>query len=95
LGILETASRSLRSKPKQKGKQRKTLQKAKYTFNSSSRHTEAYGNYFNPDPAVESRVLGLSDLVRVEFLHRYLTAYNANVEIEFQGTSQKFGAWQH
>ena len=70
LGILETASRVSKSKAKQKGKQRKTLQKAKYIFNSLSKHTQAYKDYFNPDPAVENRVLGLSDLVRANVLQR-------------------------
>jgi len=63
LGILETGSRSMKGKSKARGKQRKTLQRPKYVFNWSSKRKSAYKDYFNPDYAVESQMLGLSDLV--------------------------------
>lgn len=49
-------------KAKQSTKLR-TMTKTKYTFLRAAKKTEAYQNYFNPDPKVEKIILGLSDLV--------------------------------
>ncbi|KAJ7024255.1 HORMA domain-containing protein [Mycena alexandri] len=51
-----------RGKSKAKGKQpkqRKNVQKSKYVFNRASLSTIEYSNYFDPDHAVESRLLDL------------------------------------
>ncbi|KAJ7766735.1 HORMA domain-containing protein [Mycena metata] len=56
------AQKMTRGKSKAKGKQpkqRKNVQKSKYVFNRASLSTIEYSNYFNPDPAVESRLLDL------------------------------------
>ncbi|KAJ7154281.1 HORMA domain-containing protein [Mycena filopes] len=56
------AQRMTRGKSKAKGKQpkqRKNVQKSKYVFNRASLSTVEYSNYFNPDHAVESRLLDL------------------------------------
>jgi hypothetical protein len=42
---------------------RKTVQKAKYVFVPSSKRSTAYADYFNPDIAVERRMLGFTELV--------------------------------
>ncbi|KAF7311256.1 HORMA domain-containing protein [Mycena kentingensis (nom. inval.)] len=57
LGFTETRSKAAKSKSKTKGKQRKNVQKAKYTFNHACLTTNEYKDYF--DPAAESRLLGL------------------------------------
>jgi len=55
-----------------KGKQGKNrnVQKAHYRFNRAVLSSIEYSNYFNPDPEVEDRILGLSELVcgRVPYL---------------------------
>ena len=66
LGFPETRSRSLKDGRKTKGKQTKTrrnVQKSKFKFNGQAVLTAAYMDYFQPDPKVESRILGLSELV--------------------------------
>ncbi|KAI0780584.1 HORMA domain-containing protein [Trametes elegans] len=68
-GFMDTTS--LASKRKGKGKanaknrtalRRKNLQKPLYVFVHSIKNEEIYKDYFNPDPDVEKRLLGLSDL---------------------------------
>ncbi|KZT71267.1 HORMA-domain-containing protein [Daedalea quercina L-15889] len=51
---------------KGKGRQprRKTMRKPRYVFVSALTQGQAYRGYFDPDPEVEKKVLGLSDLVR-------------------------------
>ncbi|TFY60425.1 hypothetical protein EVJ58_g5155 [Rhodofomes roseus] len=52
-------------KNKARGRQtqrRKTMQKPRYVFVSASTRSQAYKDYFDPDPEVEKKVLGLSDL---------------------------------
>lgn len=39
------------------------MQKPLYVFVGASTLSQAYKDYFDPDPEVEKRVLGLSDLV--------------------------------
>ena len=45
------------------GLRRKTMQKPVYIFVQAIKTTDMYKDYFNPDPEVEKRLLGLSDLV--------------------------------
>ena len=64
---------SLSSKRKGKGgkagaktkasQRRKNLQKPIYVFVQTIKNEDVYKDYFNPDPEVEKRLLGLSDLV--------------------------------
>jgi hypothetical protein len=46
-----------------KNNRRKAAQKAKYVFVPSSKRGAAYADYFNPDVAVERRMLGFTELV--------------------------------
>lgn len=45
------------------GLRRRKLQKPVYVFVETIKDEEVYKDYFNPDPEVEKRLLGLSDLV--------------------------------
>ena len=65
-------TKSLTSKRKPKGKtnaktkttqRRRNLQKPVYVFIEAIRTENVYKDYFNPDPEVEKRLLGLSNLV--------------------------------
>lgn len=70
LGFVQTRSKLARGKSKTKGKQpkqRKNVQKSKYTFNRASLSTPEYSDYFNPDHRVESRLLDLPQTVRCSF----------------------------
>lgn len=51
-------TRSTRKQPT-----RRTTQKQKYVFNQGIVQEEIYQDYFNPDPEVEKRLLGLEELV--------------------------------
>lgn len=44
-------------------KTRRNAQKTRHVFNYAIKHSKEYLNYFNPDPAVENQVLGLTNLV--------------------------------
>ncbi|KAH9843171.1 HORMA-domain-containing protein [Rhodofomes roseus] len=60
-------------KNKARGRQtqrRKTMQKPRYVFVSASTRSQAYKDYFDPDPEVEKKVLGLSDLQESRRGHR-------------------------
>ncbi|KAI0333593.1 HORMA-domain-containing protein [Cubamyces sp. BRFM 1775] len=68
-GFMETKSLATKKKSKARGgvkgkvaQRRKNLQKAIYVFVQAIKNEEAYKDYFNPDPEVEKRLLGLSDL---------------------------------
>ncbi|KAI0707776.1 HORMA-domain-containing protein [Earliella scabrosa] len=69
-GFMETASvatkrkgRGGKANPKTRASQRrKNLQKPVYVFVQAIKTENAYQDYFNPDPDVEKRLLGLSDL---------------------------------
>ncbi|KIP10850.1 hypothetical protein PHLGIDRAFT_64843 [Phlebiopsis gigantea 11061_1 CR5-6] len=52
-------TRSTRKQPAR----RRTAQKHKYIFNRGIIQDETYQDYFNPDPEVEKRLLGLEELV--------------------------------
>jgi hypothetical protein len=53
-----------KSKKGKQPKQRKNLHKITYSFDISSKRTSLYADYFDPSPEVESRLLGLSEMVR-------------------------------
>ena len=63
---METNTRASKSKNKKgsKSKQarRKTMQKSRYIFVREIKKTQEYKDYFNPNPEVEKRILGLDDL---------------------------------
>lgn len=71
LGFAHTRPRSTAKGKKTKGaaaaRPRKNMQKEKYVFNRVSTKSAAYADYFNPDPEVERRLLGLSEMVRSFF----------------------------
>ena len=52
---------------KRKDKKRKNIRKGKYVFVKSSRQTQLYHNYFDPDIGIQMRLwgVGVSDWVRV------------------------------
>lgn len=66
---METTSLASKKKTKKvnaktkAAQRRKVLQKPVYVFVQAIKGEEAYQDYFNPDPEVEKRLLGLSDLV--------------------------------
>ncbi|KAF7295596.1 HORMA domain-containing protein [Mycena indigotica] len=75
LGFLETRSKATKAKSKSKGKQtkqRKNVQKAKYTFNRACLSTSEFKDYF--DPTIESRLLDLPQKVCRFFRWRF-TSY--------------------
>ncbi|OSD08508.1 DNA-binding protein [Trametes coccinea BRFM310] len=68
-GFLETTTRASKRKARSKattkgkaGQNRKTLQKPVYVFVQAIKNDDVYKDYFNPEPEVEKRLLGLSDL---------------------------------
>ncbi|OCH86897.1 hypothetical protein OBBRIDRAFT_782465 [Obba rivulosa] len=70
LGLIETTTHITRKKgkgnvnpKKRQSHRRKPLQKPKYIFNVASTQSDAYRDYFNPDPEVEKRLLALSEMV--------------------------------
>lgn len=70
LGFTETRTRNVRGMGKGKQpKHRKNVQKQKYAFNRAVASTQMYSDYFNPNSEVESRMLGLSEIV--SFTHSY------------------------
>ncbi|KAI0647405.1 HORMA domain-containing protein [Trametes meyenii] len=68
-GFIETTSFASKRKTKNRANaktkavpRRKNLQKSTYVFVQAIKNEDAYKDYFNPDPEVEKRLLGLSDL---------------------------------
>lgn len=66
---METSVHATKGKGKASGKARqshrlRTLQKPKYVFVQASINSKAYQDYFDPEPEIEKKLLGLSDLVR-------------------------------
>ncbi|KAI9065377.1 HORMA-domain-containing protein [Trametes sanguinea] len=68
-GFLETTTRTSKRKARPKaatkgkaGQNRKALQKPVYVFVQAIKNDDIYKDYFNPEPEVEKRLLGLSDL---------------------------------
>ncbi|OAX34543.1 DNA-binding protein [Rhizopogon vinicolor AM-OR11-026] len=66
LGIGVTRSRAKKGKKggKAKAKTQKELQKTRYVFLAKAKRSKAYSDYFNPQPEVENRLMGLCDAVR-------------------------------
>jgi hypothetical protein len=64
-----TSARNTRNKTKAKTKvsKKKRVQKPVFVFNHAIKSSRAYLDYFNPDPDVESLLMGLSDLVCLSF----------------------------
>ena len=62
----ETRTKSGKGKDK-KNKSRKTAQKTRFAFNKQIKSHQKYKDHFTPDPEVESRMLGLDNLVRRRF----------------------------
>ena len=64
-GLTEVHAKNTRNKGRNKSKvaKRKAVQKSVFVFNRAARTSQAYENYFNPDPDIESCLLGVSDLV--------------------------------
>nr|QHB50184.1 meiosis-specific protein hop1 [Sparassis latifolia] len=89
LGLMETSTRT--AKGKQKGKagaktrqsqRRKTMQKPKYVFVRATTKGQAYDDYFNPDPEVEKRLLGLSNLKPARRSHKKRVVEDMDVEMD-------------
>ncbi|KAI6109671.1 HORMA domain-containing protein [Pisolithus sp. B1] len=59
--IAKKTKKQTRSKAK---KTQKELQRTKLVFLHASKRGKAYHDYFNPDPAVENRLMGLTDKIR-------------------------------
>ncbi|KAI0672868.1 HORMA-domain-containing protein [Trametes maxima] len=73
LGFMETTSLTTKRKTKNKTSaktktthRRKNFQKSTYVFVQAIKNEDAYKDYFSPDPEVEKRLLGLSDLTQEE-----------------------------
>jgi hypothetical protein len=62
----ETRAKSGKGKDK-KNKSRKTAQKTRFAFNKQIKSHQKYKDHFTPDPEIESRMLGLDNLVRRHF----------------------------
>ncbi|KAI0373008.1 hypothetical protein BV20DRAFT_938979 [Pilatotrama ljubarskyi] len=71
-GFMETTSLATKRKTKKAtskvkaSQRRRNMQKPVYVFVQAIKNDEVYKDYFNPDPEVEKRLLGLSDLVGIE-----------------------------
>lgn len=65
-------------------KTQKELQRTQYVFLHASKRGKAYHNYFNPDPQVENRLMGLADKVRA----RAQVGEKKNIIFSYQGMSR-------
>ncbi|KAI6045573.1 hypothetical protein EDC04DRAFT_2633822 [Pisolithus marmoratus] len=68
-GLGSTRDIAKKTKKQARSKARKTqkeLQRTKFVFLHASKRSEAYHDYFNPDPAVENRLMGLTDKIRMD-----------------------------
>ncbi|KAF5373758.1 hypothetical protein D9758_000931 [Tetrapyrgos nigripes] len=59
IGFKESRSRTKTKGKGKQTKQRRNIQKQTYIFNRNSKKTKKYADYFNPDPEVEGRLLGV------------------------------------
>lgn len=59
--IAKKTKKQTRSKAR---KTQKELQRTKFVFLRASKRSKAYHDYFNPDPAVENRLMGLTNKIR-------------------------------
>lgn len=64
--IAKKTKKQTRSKAR---KTQKELQRTKFVFLRASKRSKAYHDYFNPDPAVENRLMGLTNKVDPETIH--------------------------
>lgn len=64
--IAKKTQKQTRSKAR---KTQKELQRTKFVFLRASKRSRAYHDYFNPDPAVENRLMGLTNKVDPETIH--------------------------
>ncbi|KAI6131997.1 HORMA domain-containing protein [Pisolithus croceorrhizus] len=64
--IAKKTKKQTRSEAK---KTQKELQKTKFVFLHASKRGKAYHDYFNPDPVVENRLMGLTDKVDPKIIH--------------------------
>lgn len=63
---MEATTRKSKSRGRGAGKSRQSARlqgPKKYVFVETTKKSQAYVDYFSPDPRVERRILGLSDLV--------------------------------
>ncbi|KIJ17008.1 hypothetical protein PAXINDRAFT_113249 [Paxillus involutus ATCC 200175] len=63
LGHTRVRTRKSKKLPKGKGRKTQELQKTKYIFLQTSKRSKRYLDYFNPEPQVENRLMGLSNTV--------------------------------
>ncbi|KAM6500352.1 HORMA domain containing protein [Amanita muscaria] len=70
-GFTETHTKNAKNKGKDKSKatKRKAVQKSVFVFNRAAKTSQAYTDYFNPDPEIESRLLRLSELKASSTIH--------------------------
>ncbi|KAI6150632.1 HORMA domain-containing protein [Pisolithus tinctorius] len=62
LGSVRDIEKKTKKQARSKAKRtRKELQRTKFIFLHASKRGKAYQDYFNPDPAVENRLMGLTD----------------------------------
>ncbi|KIK79348.1 hypothetical protein PAXRUDRAFT_36464 [Paxillus rubicundulus Ve08.2h10] len=61
LGHTRVQTRKGKKPPKGKGRKTQELQKTKYVFLQTSKRSKRYFDYFNPEPRVENRLMGLSN----------------------------------
>ncbi|KZT26606.1 hypothetical protein NEOLEDRAFT_1062776 [Neolentinus lepideus HHB14362 ss-1] len=89
VGLLDARGRAAKKKAKGKQPKRKNLQKKSYRFVRASKRGTAYQDYFNPDPDVEKRILGLSELVRNGRVPLYMHALpDVHVSSQTQAETQ-------
>ncbi|KAF9227764.1 hypothetical protein BS17DRAFT_693612 [Gyrodon lividus] len=61
LGSTRVQTRKGKKLTRSKGKKTQELQKTKYVFLHTSKRSKMYFDYFNPEPQVENRLMGLSN----------------------------------
>lgn len=65
LGSVRDIEKKTKKQARSKAKRtRKELQRTKFIFLHASKRGKAYQDYFNPDPVVENRLMGLTDKIR-------------------------------
>ncbi|KAI0934776.1 hypothetical protein AcW1_006192 [Taiwanofungus camphoratus] len=85
LGLMETSVHATKGKGKASGKARqshrlRTLQKPKYVFVQASINSKAYQDYFDPEPEIEKKLLGLSDLKPRRKSHKKKAVHDMDAE---------------
>ncbi|KAF9246385.1 HORMA domain-containing protein [Melanogaster broomeanus] len=85
LGSSRVRARKGKKLAKSKGRKTQELQKTKYVFLRASKRGKEYLDYFNPEPQVENRLMGLSKTVSVL---AYIFARQQDVACESSTTQQ-------